>query len=80
MNKKARTKKVMQHAEKPDVSTSGSPRVEHDPLQPGDVVMLPDGGMAAVEKIVGTDAYVIEWAKQLGRGPWIFPISELVPV
>jgi hypothetical protein len=61
-------------------STAGLPRADHEPLGPGDVVMLPDGGMAAIEKIVGTDAYVIEWQKQSGRGPWIFPISELVPV
>jgi hypothetical protein len=42
--------------------------------------MLPDGSVAAVEKIVGRDAYVVEWTKTLGRGPWIFPISDLVPV
>jgi hypothetical protein len=42
--------------------------------------MLPDGAVAAVEKIVGTDAYVVEWYKQLGRGPWIFPIADLVLV
>lgn len=54
-------------------------REEHV-ISPGDVVMLPDGGIAAVERIVGHDAYVVEWQKQLGRGPWIFPISELVPV
>lgn len=51
-----------------------------DELRPGDVVMLPDGGMAAVERVVGNDAYVIEWHKQIGRGPWIFPISDLVLV
>ncbi len=55
-------------------------REEPDALRPGDVVMLPDGGMAAVKRIVGHDAYVVEWQKQLGRGPWLFPISELVPV
>jgi hypothetical protein len=55
-------------------------REDPDPIQQGDIVMLPDGAMAAVEKIVGTDAYVVEWTKQFGRGPWIFPISELVPV
>lgn len=49
-------------------------------IQPGDVVMLPDGAVAAVERIVDRDAYVIEWQKQVGRGPWIFPISELVLV
>jgi len=53
---------------------------EHEDLRPGNVVMLPSGAMAAVEKIVGTDAYVIEWHKQLGRGPWIFPIGDLVLV
>lgn len=53
------------------------PRAEHDALRPGDVVVLPDGGMAAVEKIVGSDAYVVEWQKQIGRGPWIFPVSDL---
>jgi urease accessory protein UreE len=53
---------------------------EDEVLQPGDVVMLPDGGVAAVERIVGADAYVIEWQKQLGRGPWIFPVSDLVRV
>lgn len=57
-----------------------APRQEPDPLGPGDVVMLPNGGLAAIEKIVGSDAYVIEWQKQIGRGPWIFPIAELVPV
>lgn len=46
----------------------------------GDIVMLPDGAMAAIEKIVGRDAYVIEWQKAIGRGPWIFPVSDLVPV
>ncbi|HSX23027.1 MAG TPA: hypothetical protein VLE97_09660 [Gaiellaceae bacterium] len=53
------------------------PRAENDALRPGDVVVLPDGGMAAVEKIVGSDAYVVEWQKQIGRGPWIFPVSDL---
>lgn len=53
---------------------------DYDPIRPGDIVMLPDGALAAVEKIVGTDAYVIEWTKQLGRGPWIYPISDLVSV
>ena len=82
--KKARTKKATQRSENTHVvvqpTLTSTPREDQDPLRPGDVVMLPDGGMAAIEKIVGTDAYVIEWAKQLGRGPWIFPISELVPV
>jgi hypothetical protein len=59
---------------------SAAKREEPDVLQPGDVVMLPDGGMAAVERIAGRDAYVVEWQKQVGRGPWIFPISELVQV
>lgn len=66
-----------------DVSTSPpvcAPREEPDPIRPGDIVMLPDGAMAAVDKIVGSDAYVVEWTKQLGRGPWIFPVSELVSV
>jgi len=49
-------------------------------LQAGDVVMLPDGAVAAVEKIKGLDAYVVEWQKHLGRGPWIFPVSDLVRV
>ena len=57
-----------------------APRIDHDPLKPGDVVMLPDGAVAAIDRIVGTDAYVIEWHKTLGRGPWIFPLGELVPV
>lgn len=51
-----------------------------DALRPGDVVMLPDGALAAVEKIVGRDAHVVEWQKQVGRGPWIFPVAELVLV
>jgi hypothetical protein len=34
-----------------------APREEHDPLRPGDIVMLPDGAVAAIERIVGTDAY-----------------------
>ena len=55
-------------------------RVDDDPLRPGDVVMLPDGGTALVEKIVGSDAYVFEWTKQIGRGPWIFPLADLVSV
>jgi hypothetical protein len=55
-------------------------REEDDSIQAGDIVMLPDGGTAAVEQIVGSDAYVVEWHKQLGRGPWIFPVSELVLV
>jgi hypothetical protein len=42
--------------------------------------MLPDGAVAAVERIVGHDAYVVEWTKRLGRGPRIYPISDLVPV
>lgn len=49
-------------------------------IQPGDRVTLPDGNVAVVEKIVGGDAYVVEWTKTLGRGPWIFPVSELVRV
>ena len=48
-----------------------------DELQPGDIVMLPDGSVAAIERIVDRDAYVVEWHKILGRGPWIFPVSEL---
>ncbi len=55
-------------------------RTEHDVIGPGDVVMLPDGAVAAVDKVVGSDAYVVEWQKQLGRGPWIFPVSDLVLV
>lgn len=57
-----------------------APHDDDEVLQPGDVVMLPDGAVAAIEKIVGSDAYVIEWQKQIGRGPWIFPIADLVPV
>jgi hypothetical protein len=53
---------------------------EREELRAGDVVMLPDGVIAAVEKIVGRDAYVIEWTKTVGRGPWIFPVSDLVLV
>jgi hypothetical protein len=59
---------------------AAAPVAGKDDLRPGDVVMLPDGAVAAVEKIVGTDAYVIEWQKQIGRGPWIFPVSDLVVV
>ena len=55
-------------------------RDDRDELRPGDVVMLPDGAVAAVQKIVGRDAYVVEWTKTLGRGPWIFPVSDLVLV
>ena len=76
--KKARSKK--KPLETSTSQPSSAPREAQDPLRPGDVVMLPDGAMAAIEKIVGSDAYVIEWTKQLGRGPWIFPISELVTV
>lgn len=57
-----------------------APREDHDLLKPGDIVMLPDGAVVTIERIVGADAYVIEWTKQIGRGPWIFPISDLVPV
>ena len=79
--KKSRSKKKPLHALEASTSQpSSAPLEEPDPLRPGDIVMLPDGGMAAIEKIVGADAYVIEWTKQIGRGPWIFPISELVPV
>lgn len=53
---------------------------EHDVLRPGDVVMLPSGALAAVQRVVDRDAYVVEWQKQAGRGPWIFPVSELVLV
>lgn len=53
---------------------------EREELRAGDVVMLPSGAVAAIEKIVGRDAYVIEWTKSNGRGPWIFPISDLVLV
>ena len=73
--KKARSKK-MPVATAPTIPST---REEHPP-RPGDVVTLPDGAMAAIEKIVGSDAYVVEWTKQIGRGPWIFPISDLVPV
>ena len=72
-------------AKKPTAAPPARPpdftlREDDDSIGPGDIVMLPDGVLAAVEKIVGADAYVIEWTKQFGRGPWIFPISELVPV
>jgi hypothetical protein len=76
----------MRRSNKRKVSTAAdSPAVlgeEYDVLRPGDVVMLPDGGVAAIERIVGRDAYVVEWQKQAGRGrgPWIFPLSELVLV
>lgn len=82
--KKGRAAKKPRVPKKPlDVSTSPpkcAPREEPDPIRPGDIVMLPDGAVAAVDKIVGSDAYVVEWTKQFGRGPWIFPVSELVPV
>lgn len=52
-------------------------RPSEDPIVPGDVVTLPDGGVAAVEKLVGADAYVIEWQKPSARGPWIFPVRDL---
>jgi hypothetical protein len=76
--KKPRSKK--KPAEAPPSPLGPVQREDPDPIQQGDIVMLPDGAMAAVEKIVGTDAYVVEWTKQFGRGPWIFPVSELVPV
>lgn len=73
--------KRSQSKKKPAAKTpSLASREERDPLQPGDVVMLPDGAVAAIEKIVDTDAYVVEWTKQIGRGPWIFPVSDLVRV
>lgn len=77
----------MRRTKKPRLSLSSTtavnlavPREERDPIRPGDVVMLPDGELAAVEKIVGSDAHVIEWTKRIGRGPWIFPIADLAPV
>ena len=73
---RSRKKSAVEAVVAPEVS----PREEHDPIRPGDIVMLPDGAMVAVQKVVGADAYVVEWTKQIGRGPWIFPISELVPV
>lgn len=79
--KKPRAKKPLAAPVLPGPSPPDSaPREDHDPIGPGDIVMLPDGVLVAVEKIVGADAYVIEWNKQIARGPWIFPISELVPV
>lgn len=74
--KKARSKKM------PVETAPTIPSTTREDLPPrqGDVVMLPDGALAAIEKLVGSDAYVIEWTKQIGRGPWIFPISDLVPV
>lgn len=76
--RKARSKKKPVKA--PASQSSFAPREDLDPLKPGDIVMLPDGAVAAIERIVGSDAYVIEWTKQIGRGPWIFPVSDLVPV
>lgn len=70
-------KRSMKRSKQPAVAPVAR---EDEALQPGDVVMLPDGGVAAIERIVGSDAYVIEWQKQLGRGPWIFPVSDLVLV
>jgi hypothetical protein len=55
-------------------------RWERGTFRPGDIVMLPDGGVAAVQRVVGDDVYVIEWTKRIGRGPWIFPVSELAHV
>ena len=52
--KKARSKKMPVET----APTIPSTREEHPP-RPGDVVMLPDGALAAIEKIVGSDAYVI---------------------
>lgn len=78
--KRAKKSRVVVAPAAPDVPST-VPREEHEEsLQPGDVVMLPGGGMAAVERIVGRDAYVVEWQKTAGRGPWLFPISELVRV
>lgn len=80
MKRAKKSRATVAPAAVPDESST-VPREAHDEsLQPGDVVMLPDGGMAAIERIVGRDAYVVEWQKTVGRGPWIFPISELVPV
>lgn len=77
MTRKSRPKKSLVEAAPTPLF---APRQEHDPLRAGDIVMLPDGAVAAIERIVGTDAYVVEWTKRLGRGPWIFPLSELAPV
>ena len=57
-----------------------APSARPGDVRPGDIVRLPDGGMAVIEKIVGGDAYVVEWQKIFGRGPWIFPVSDLVRV
>lgn len=73
---KKRTSAVAKANDEPSIV----PREEREELRPGDVVMLPGGDMASVERIVGRDAYVVEWQKTVGRGPWIFPISDLVPV
>ena len=70
----------MKKPKRPATDTAPPPQDEPEPLRPGDVVMLPDGALAAVEKIVGADAYVVEWQKQIGRGPWIFPVSDLAVV
>ena len=55
-------------------------RIAYVDLLPGDVVTLPDGGVAAMQRVIGDDVYVVEWAKSLGRGPWIFPAADLVLV
>lgn len=83
MKKISNARKATKLAKGADVAPSAPEiftRAEDDPLRPGDVVMLPDGGTASVERIVGSDAYVVEWTKQIGRGPWIFPVADLVPV
>lgn len=52
-------------------------REAREVFQLGDVVSLPDGGVASVQQVIGSDVYVIEWTKRVGRGPWIhaYPVN-----
>ena len=45
---------------------------EREAPLPGDVVMLPDGLLVSVERVVGDDAHVVELHRPNQRSPWIF--------
>jgi histidinol dehydrogenase len=58
--KRSRAKLVQTAVPPPEILV----RAEDDPMRPGDVVMLPDGGTAAVEKIVGPGNLFVMLAKR----------------
>lgn len=44
----------------------------------GTRVLLPDGEHGVVQSIAHGEAEVVQWHKTIGRGPWIFPVGQLV--